>query len=490
MRAKTRFAELTGQEALTSQEIAVSKRAGRCLIRPDRKWKVVWDLWLSLLVVASALYTPWRLAFLESVGPGWLGLELVLDAFFLGDVVMNFFSATFDELELLVWDPRKVACGYVRSWFALDLLAALPLTLAAERLAGAAEFTTVARLGKVFRLLRLISLLRVARLMRKGRVGQTKRGGPVPVKRLCVFLATFFVLCHVSACLWFFLARLEDFPPDCWVVSGGYDGAAPSQLYLIGFYFTVTTVTTVGYGDMSAGTDGERVFCVLLMVGGVLAYSFAISAFASLFATLDARALRLNKQLTSLALLRAEFDLDPVLCARLKRSFLYEHSRASPADSQALLEDLPPALRVALSDAMFRKTVEGLPFFESASPHFLAQAGPALRPVRLDPGDTLFAQGDPVDAVYFLKKGRVRLVLPGQKGVPDLIYASFREGALLGEADFFAQPGEGGLSRRCFMAKAQGPVELLVLTKSSLLTLAEDFRPDVNRLFSGSQVRL
>ena len=69
-------------------------------------------MWLSLLVVASALYTPWRLAFMEDVGPGWLGLELVVDAFFLADVVLNFFSATFDELELLVWEPRKIACGY------------------------------------------------------------------------------------------------------------------------------------------------------------------------------------------------------------------------------------------------------------------------------------------------------------------------------------------------------------------------------------------
>ena len=57
----------------------------------------------------------------------------------------------------------------MRSWFALDILAALPLNIVAERMAGAAEFTTVARLGKIVRLLRLISLLRVARLMRKTR---------------------------------------------------------------------------------------------------------------------------------------------------------------------------------------------------------------------------------------------------------------------------------------------------------------------------------
>ena len=246
----------------------------------------------------------------------------------------------------------------------------------------------------------------------------------VPLERIVLFLVTFFVMCQVSDCLWYFLARMEDFSEQGWVVRGDYEAATDSQLYLVGFYFTVTTVTTVGYGDMSAGTDKERVFCILLMIGGVLAYSFAISAFGSLFADLDAQAKGLREKLQSLAYLRADFDLDPAVCARVKRSLLYDHSRAPSANSQTLLEHLPPALQFTLSDAMYRKTVEGLPFFEQASPLFLSQAGPALRPVRLDQGDTLFAEGDPVDAVYFLKKGKVSLVLRGDKDTPDLIYAT------------------------------------------------------------------
>ena len=156
----------------------------------------------------------------------------------------------------MVGDPRVVACNYLRGWFALDLVAALPLSLAAEQFSGALELTRVARLGKVFRLLRLVSLVRVARLIkaRRGRFGR-KKNGSVPLERVVLFLATFFVLCHVSACLWYFLAKSEEFSSDGWVVRGDYQAATDSQLYLLGFYFTVTTVTTVGYGDMSAGTD-------------------------------------------------------------------------------------------------------------------------------------------------------------------------------------------------------------------------------------------
>ena len=57
-----------------------------------------------------------------------------------------------------------------------------------------------------------------------------------------------------------------------------------------------------------------------------------------------------------------------------------------------------------------------------------------------------------MDAVYFLKKGTIQLVQHGLKGLPDLVYASFRDGAVIGEADFFTSNGDE--SYRRFTAKA------------------------------------
>ena len=74
----------------------------------------------------------------------------------------------------------------------------------------------------------------------------------------------------------------------------GFDHHSDSDLYLIGFYFTITTITTVGYGDVSAGTFGERIFCICLMIVGVISYSFAISSFTSIITTLDSRMAKLK----------------------------------------------------------------------------------------------------------------------------------------------------------------------------------------------------
>lgn len=48
-----------------------------------------------------------------------------------------------------------------------------------------------------------------------------------------------------------------------------------ADLYGITFYWTITTITTVGYGDISATNTLERWFCSIIMVIGVISFSFA-----------------------------------------------------------------------------------------------------------------------------------------------------------------------------------------------------------------------
>jgi Ion channel len=54
-------------------------------------------------------------------------------------------------------------------------------------------------------------------------------------------------------------------------------------------YFTVTTVLTVGYGDITAYSIAEKVFCIFLMLIGVISFSFATGTLSSLITSIDER---------------------------------------------------------------------------------------------------------------------------------------------------------------------------------------------------------
>lgn len=74
------------------------------------------------------------------------------------------------------------------------------------------------------------------------------------IQRLLMLGIFTLLLCHMSSCIWYFLAlNGNGLDEDSWVVRYGYQDADTSRIYLIGIYFTITTITTVGYGDLSAG---------------------------------------------------------------------------------------------------------------------------------------------------------------------------------------------------------------------------------------------
>ena len=52
-------------------------------------------------------------------------------------------------------------------------------------------------------------------------------------------------------------------------------------------YFSVTTITTVGYGDISATATNERILSIFIMIVGVIAFSFATGSLTSIISNVD-----------------------------------------------------------------------------------------------------------------------------------------------------------------------------------------------------------
>jgi hypothetical protein len=47
---------------------------------------------------------------------------------------------------------------------------------------------------------------------------------------------------HVIACLWIFIAKINDDDKDNWIYHFGYVDSSTFQLYVVSLYFTVTTL--------------------------------------------------------------------------------------------------------------------------------------------------------------------------------------------------------------------------------------------------------
>lgn len=56
---------------------------------------------------------------------------------------------------------------------------------------------------------------------------------------------------------------------------------------MVSFYFVATTITTVGYGDITAITMIEQIFNIIMLFIGVMTFSFASGSLSSIITNYD-----------------------------------------------------------------------------------------------------------------------------------------------------------------------------------------------------------
>jgi hypothetical protein len=119
---------------------------------------------------------------------------------------------------------------------------------------------------------------------------------------------------------------------------------------LTSVYWTVQTVTTVGYGDISGTNSAERIFCSIIMVIGVCSFSFVNGSLASVLSSYDSQNSKFQFKVNTLNNFRKDFEIDLPLYIAVKKNLEMSGTYTMQTKQiQEFIDSRPHKLKVSLS---------------------------------------------------------------------------------------------------------------------------------------------
>ena len=255
-----------------------------CYIKVNNKPKMIFDFIVILSTLIYCMKIIYQLCFFgfssnynESLGDKIF--DFVIFALNAVYIILNFFHSYIDKStgETII-ENKKIVINYLKGWFCIDFISSFPFELIWEK----SSFLKLLRIIRINKIFLFISFVERVSL---------KTRQVIALFRLAFFgvFGTFFF-----ACCWYLnsyfnktshpqnnfikyynLYNNQDKTNSTLTENTEIKGAFHSML--ICFFFTLTTVTTTGFGDYVAQNVPERIFSAILMLFGVLYFSFLMS---------------------------------------------------------------------------------------------------------------------------------------------------------------------------------------------------------------------
>jgi len=347
-------------------------------------------------------------------------IENFIDIIFIIDIVISFFVSFYNFEEILINDFKSIVKNYLHTWFFIDLISAIPiktlLTIFNKKCYNKGFLINPLYNHNFYYLLILIRLIKTFQVISKNKFYQylevklSKFDIFNKYLRLFISLIIFLFSIHLVSCIYIFIGK-NDYPN--WIINFNHQNKNFIELYIISIYYTLETVTTVGYGDLFCTNIKEKIFGLIMEIFGIVAYSWALTAMINYIRSFTDKAEELNYKFRILDDIKLSYpQLNDDLYDRIHRFLKYKHE-SEQKNSHIILEDLPITLRNTLIYEMYKPMIGGFIFFKNFSnSDFIVKIILALKPILALRNDILIKDGDYVEDIIFVKKGSLSLELP------------------------------------------------------------------------------
>lgn len=251
--------------------------------------------------------------------------------------------------------------------------------------------------------------MRVARKLDR----YSEYGLAVVILLTCLFT----LIAHWLACIWHGIGNLEKKNDMGWIREltenlnlNNTTGLDLQTRYITALYFTLSSLTSVGFGNVSPNTDAEKIFSVCVMIIGALMYASIFGNLTAIIQRLYSRASRFHRDLRVIEDFVRFYKIPKATKEELDEYFRHEWAYTKGVDMETVLNRFPESLQADVCLHLHRNLFTECGVFKTASEGCLRALALRFKIRHYLPGHFIIKQGDEVKRLYFIAKGNIEVV--------------------------------------------------------------------------------
>ncbi|OQR86806.1 Voltage-gated Ion Channel (VIC) Superfamily [Achlya hypogyna] len=465
-------------------------------VHPSAALLKVWQGAIVLVIAYEAVYVPFAVGFEPDLrGSSWELLNLVIDAIFFVDVLINFNVAYYQQdasdeqrtLTLkysnsvgakdkyLVRNRLRIAAHYAQGWLLLDLLAAIPIDWV--EVYGSLSTADIHNAGllKIVRLPRLVGIFRLFKVLKAdgplwGWLDYSKSSIGFRLLRLILIVM---YMDHICTCVWYPIASA----PGGW----GETYFVPASLY--------ATYVVCYYRNMMAllGQDifpvlvPEMIFLTFASIAGSVALATVFGDVAIVVSSLYADSTKYREKMEDVNESMQHLGLPHEVQQRvhLYYTYLWQQYHTLDGRSAPFVAELSTNLQREIMLYLNARMIRSVPLMQECSPEVVQEIVLQLETRIYMPEDFIINIGETGFEMFFVQRGECEVLVEGDDPSRDKSVIK-----LITVGDYFGEIALLMDCRRTACVRAKTFCVLCVLHRSGFRQVIARHKEDKQKLES------
>ena len=333
------------------------------VIMPNHKFKFSLNCFVLTFSISEFGFIPLNATFMISDDNFYSKIRYILIIILLFDILLNFNTGYFHRGTLIL-TRKEILKRYMRLDFWIESISFLPSLLinilAVDLLK---EYKPQINFMEFLFLLRIIYLDKMIRKICDFYQSTEFLNNFISLVKLGVWSL---YVAHICACMFHYVSYMDKSEyHQTWISNFqimSEDNSLMSE-YITSLYWSVTTMVTVGYGDVIPVTPHERIVAISSMLGACCVFAYIMNSIGGIINSFNNRQTVLRQKIQAVNKYLDMKNIDNDLRIRIRKylEYLYEERNAMMKEGHNVVSNLSTSLKTEIFQRLNGEIIVNIP---------------------------------------------------------------------------------------------------------------------------------